>query len=57
MSFGSLEFSGQTDFDADLDLPIWAGVVPLRLEAGAPERDAQVEPTVDLPSYVSGYRR
>jgi nitroimidazol reductase NimA-like FMN-containing flavoprotein (pyridoxamine 5'-phosphate oxidase superfamily) len=46
-----------TDFDADLDLPIWAGVVPLRLEAGAPETDAQVEPTVDVPLYVSGYRR
>jgi len=46
-----------TDFDADLSLPIWAGVVPLRLEAAAPQTDAQVAPTVDVPPYVSGYRR
>jgi nitroimidazol reductase NimA-like FMN-containing flavoprotein (pyridoxamine 5'-phosphate oxidase superfamily) len=46
-----------SDFDADLDLPIWAGVVPLELEAGAPEADPQVAPTVEVPSYVSGYRR
>jgi len=46
-----------TDFDADMDLPIWAGVVPLRLEAGVPETDAEVAPTVEVPSYVSAYRR
>ncbi len=46
-----------SDFDADLDLPIWAGVVPLRLHAGAPETDAQIAPTIEVPPYVRGYRR
>ena len=46
-----------SDFDADLDLPIWAGVVPLRLHAGAPETDTQIAPTIEVPPYVSGYRR
>jgi len=26
-----------SDFDEDLDLPVWAGVIPLRVVAGAPE--------------------
>jgi uncharacterized protein len=46
-----------SDFDADLDLPVWAGVVPLRLHAGEPETDAQVAPTIEVPPNVSGYGR
>lgn len=31
---------GAVDDDEDLDLDVWAGVVPLRLTPGAPEQDA-----------------
>jgi nitroimidazol reductase NimA-like FMN-containing flavoprotein (pyridoxamine 5'-phosphate oxidase superfamily) len=30
---------GPIDDDEDMDLPVWAGVVPLRLVSGAPEQD------------------
>lgn len=41
---------GPVDEDVDLDLPVWAGVVPLRVQAGPPEQD----PTQgrDLPAPV-----
>ena len=45
------------DFDADLALPIWAGVVPLRLVAGEPEADADVREGIPVPSYLADYRR
>ncbi|MEH0936785.1 bifunctional pyridoxamine 5'-phosphate oxidase family protein/GNAT family N-acetyltransferase [Micromonospora psammae] len=41
---------GASDEPADLDLPYWAGVVPLRLTAGAPEPDAGV--TAPVPAYL-----
>ncbi|PWU55375.1 GNAT family N-acetyltransferase [Micromonospora sp. S4605] len=41
---------GVRDDEADLDLPHWAGVVPLRLTAGAPEPDAGV--TAPVPAYL-----
>jgi nitroimidazol reductase NimA-like FMN-containing flavoprotein (pyridoxamine 5'-phosphate oxidase superfamily) len=46
-----------TDFEHDLDLPIWAGVLPLRLVAGEPETAEHVPPGVRLPPYVSDYQR
>ncbi|MDO3700536.1 bifunctional pyridoxamine 5'-phosphate oxidase family protein/GNAT family N-acetyltransferase [Micromonospora sp. C28SCA-DRY-2] len=41
---------GVRDEEADLDLPHWAGVVPLRLTAGVPEPDAGV--TAPVPAYL-----
>ncbi|WP_319462288.1 bifunctional pyridoxamine 5'-phosphate oxidase family protein/GNAT family N-acetyltransferase [Micromonospora sp. RTP1Z1] len=41
---------GVNDDPADLDLPYWAGVLPLRLTAGAPEPDAGV--TAPVPAYL-----
>ncbi|HEX2090476.1 MAG TPA: pyridoxamine 5'-phosphate oxidase family protein [Actinomycetota bacterium] len=44
------------DDDADIDLPIWAGVLPLRLVPSEPVPDARSgSPTV--PGYVRGWRR
>ncbi|MFJ8685159.1 GNAT family N-acetyltransferase [Micromonospora wenchangensis] len=43
---------GVRDDPADLDLPYWAGVVPLRQVAGPPEPDAGV--TAPPPAYLSG---
>jgi RimJ/RimL family protein N-acetyltransferase/nitroimidazol reductase NimA-like FMN-containing flavoprotein (pyridoxamine 5'-phosphate oxidase superfamily) len=42
--------AGVADDPADLDLPYWAGVVPLRTVPGAPQPDAGV--TVPLPRYL-----
>jgi uncharacterized protein len=45
------------DFDTDLDLPIWAGVVPLRLTAGEPEAEERVPANLAVPAYAAAYRR
>ena len=42
------------DFDDDVELPIWAGVIPMRLVAGAAETDALVPEGVPLPPYAGG---
>jgi nitroimidazol reductase NimA-like FMN-containing flavoprotein (pyridoxamine 5'-phosphate oxidase superfamily) len=41
---------GPIDDDDDLDLPVWAGVVPLRLTPGEPQQDPTQPP--DLPEPV-----
>ncbi|MDQ3893886.1 MAG: pyridoxamine 5'-phosphate oxidase family protein [Actinomycetota bacterium] len=45
------------DLDADLELPIWAGVIPLRLTAGEPETAERVPAGVALPPYAASYAR
>jgi RimJ/RimL family protein N-acetyltransferase/nitroimidazol reductase NimA-like FMN-containing flavoprotein (pyridoxamine 5'-phosphate oxidase superfamily) len=42
--------AGANDDPADLDLPYWAGVVPLRLTAGVPEAAAGV--ATPVPAYL-----
>src|SRR5919204_1142523 len=37
------------DFDADLPLPIWAGVIPLRIVAGEPVADALMPEEIPMP--------
>jgi uncharacterized protein len=44
-----------SDFEDDLDLPVWAGVLPMRLMPGAAETEARVPPGVSLPAYVARY--
>jgi uncharacterized protein len=46
-----------SDFEHDLELPIWAGVIPLHLAAGAPVTAEPVPGAVTIPRYVSRYRR
>jgi uncharacterized protein len=41
------------DDDADYELPVWAGVVGLRLAAGDPEPDRRFSPSIECPTYVS----
>jgi nitroimidazol reductase NimA-like FMN-containing flavoprotein (pyridoxamine 5'-phosphate oxidase superfamily) len=48
---------GPSDPDEDLDLDVWAGVLPLGLAVGDPIADPGLKPGVDLPGYVRGYRR
>jgi uncharacterized protein len=41
----------------DLPLPIWAGVIPLRIVAGEPIRDEQCSPEIPVPDYAAHYSR
>ncbi|MEM7500935.1 MAG: pyridoxamine 5'-phosphate oxidase family protein [Pseudomonadota bacterium] len=45
------------DSAKDCDLPYWAGVIPLSLEAGAAIPDAAMEAGRDAPGYTAGYAR
>lgn len=45
------------DDEEDYALGAWAGVIPLRTEAGAPTPDPLLRAGIELPSYVSAYRR
>lgn len=45
------------DDDADYDLNVWAGVIPLKTVAGQPENDARLKDEIALPAYLSNYKR
>jgi uncharacterized protein len=40
------------DDEEDYALPVWAGVLPIRLTAGAPERDERCDPSHAVPTSV-----
>jgi nitroimidazol reductase NimA-like FMN-containing flavoprotein (pyridoxamine 5'-phosphate oxidase superfamily) len=40
------------DDEADYQLPVWAGVVPLVTSRGVPEQDPALKPGVALPDYL-----
>jgi nitroimidazol reductase NimA-like FMN-containing flavoprotein (pyridoxamine 5'-phosphate oxidase superfamily) len=45
------------DEEEDLALPVWAGVLPLRVVPGEPEPDPLLASGIATPGYVSDYRR
>ncbi len=45
---------GDEDFDMDLD--VWAGVIPIAVSAGEPITDPDLKPGVEMPSYIRDYR-
>lgn len=45
------------DDEPDLPLPIWAGVIPVRLVAGEPIREDQCSPDIPVPNYAVHYSR
>jgi nitroimidazol reductase NimA-like FMN-containing flavoprotein (pyridoxamine 5'-phosphate oxidase superfamily) len=45
------------DHEADYELPVWAGELPLRLEALSPVRDPRIDAAIAVPGYVRHYRR
>ena len=50
--------TGDVEDDADdYALPVWAGVVPLRLVADPPIRDARCDGSIPTPAYAAHYRR
>lgn len=48
---------GPVDEDVDLDLPVWAGVVPLATVAGAPVPADDLVPGVPVPDYARAWAR
>ena len=48
---------GPKDDPEDMDLPVWAGEIPLRLQAGPPVADPSAPAQAGPPAYVTGYRR
>jgi nitroimidazol reductase NimA-like FMN-containing flavoprotein (pyridoxamine 5'-phosphate oxidase superfamily) len=48
---------GPKDDDADLSLPHWAGVIPLRLAPGELLPDDGLAPGISAPPYAERYRR
>jgi uncharacterized protein len=44
------------DDDADLDLPVWAGVIPYRTVADAPVAAHDLAPGIPLPPYLEEFR-
>jgi hypothetical protein len=45
------------DDEADYELDVWAGVIPLRLTAGVPVNDTQLKEGIAVPHYASTYSR
>ena len=41
----------------DYALPVWAGVIPLRLVSGTPIRDERCDASIPTPAYAANYRR
>jgi nitroimidazol reductase NimA-like FMN-containing flavoprotein (pyridoxamine 5'-phosphate oxidase superfamily) len=41
----------------DYALPVWAGVIPLRLVADPPLRDERCDPAIPTPVYAANYKR
>jgi uncharacterized protein len=45
------------DDEEDYALPIWAGVIPLSLQAGEPINDPRLPAGIEVPAYARGYKR
>lgn len=45
------------DAEADLDLDVWAGILPLTLTPGEPVSDPDLKPGIATPDYVTNWRR
>jgi nitroimidazol reductase NimA-like FMN-containing flavoprotein (pyridoxamine 5'-phosphate oxidase superfamily) len=45
------------DDEEDYELPVWAGVLPLRMTAGEAVPDPQLSDRIELPQYIRDYRR
>src|SRR6267378_2901922 len=45
------------DDEEDYSLPVWAGVIPLRLVADAPVNDLRLPEGIEAPEYAREYNR
>ncbi|MDJ1499052.1 pyridoxamine 5'-phosphate oxidase family protein [Xanthocytophaga agilis] len=46
---------GVNDDEEDMDLNVWAGVLPLKLVPQLPEPDAALDSSIVLPDYIKNY--
>ena len=45
------------DDEADYELDVWAGVIPLQLTSGAPVDDTRLKEGIAAPQYLANYKR
>ena len=45
------------DDDEDMSSDVWAGVIPLKMEAGKPIDDSLLSENIQVPDYVQNYKR
>jgi nitroimidazol reductase NimA-like FMN-containing flavoprotein (pyridoxamine 5'-phosphate oxidase superfamily) len=45
------------DDEEDYQLPVWAGVLPLKLTAGEPVPDPRLKEGTEVPDYLRGFRK
>ncbi len=45
------------DDDEDYAMDVWAGVLPLKIQAGTPIDDTKLRPGIDVPDHVRNYKR
>ncbi len=48
---------GPKDDEQDYALPVWAGILPLKMVPGEPEMDAKMKFAAAVPGYVQNYTR
>lgn len=48
---------GPVDDEEDYALPVWAGVLPLRVVPAEPVADARLKPGTEIPQYLKSYHR
>jgi uncharacterized protein len=48
---------GPIDDEADYELPVWAGEIPLHLSAAEPVSDSRLPSSIEIPTYASQYMR
>jgi hypothetical protein len=45
------------DDEDDYAMAVWAGIIPLRMQAGEPQPDPRLAHELALPEHVRAYRR
>jgi uncharacterized protein len=45
------------DDEADYQIPVWAGQIPLKLTAATPINDSRLDSSIELPTYAKKYTR
>jgi nitroimidazol reductase NimA-like FMN-containing flavoprotein (pyridoxamine 5'-phosphate oxidase superfamily) len=45
------------DDEENYAMPVWAGVIPLKLEAGEPIKDPRLPDEIEVPQYARNYHR
>lgn len=48
---------GPVDDEEDYEMNVWAGVIPLKIKADAPENDARLKDGIAPPDYAVNYQR